>query len=77
MKQFVMSYFFIAIVFLSNTSAEETIRIAVGEWPPYYSESLKHYGPALHVVTEAFALGYKSSIRFLSLGAFIIFNEGR
>ncbi|MCP4159560.1 MAG: ABC transporter substrate-binding protein [Deltaproteobacteria bacterium] len=57
MKQFVLAYFFIGIVFLSNSSAEETIRVAVGEWPPYYSENLKHYGPALHIVTEAFALG--------------------
>ncbi|MBF0225832.1 MAG: transporter substrate-binding domain-containing protein [Desulfobacterales bacterium] len=35
---------------------EEIVRITNGEWPPYLSEKLKHYGVASHIVTEAFAL---------------------
>ncbi len=36
--------------------AEETIRIAIGEWAPFYSENYKHYGLVPHIVTESFAL---------------------
>lgn len=36
--------------------AEETVRLANGEWPPYCSKTLKHYGLASRIVTEAFAL---------------------
>ncbi len=36
--------------------AEEKIRITNGEWPPYLSESLPHYGVVSRIVTEAFAL---------------------
>ena len=35
--------------------AEETIRITNGEWPPYMSKKLKHYGLASRITTEAFA----------------------
>jgi len=37
--------------------AEERISIAIGEWPPFISENLKHYGVVPRIVTEAFALG--------------------
>ena len=33
----------------------ETVRIAVGEWPPYISESLPEQGFLCQVVREAFA----------------------
>ncbi|MCF3098276.1 substrate-binding periplasmic protein [Aeromonas australiensis] len=33
----------------------ETVRIAVGEWPPYISESLPHQGFLCEVVRQAFA----------------------
>ncbi len=36
--------------------AQETIRLASGEWPPYQSEHLKYNGVASRIVTEAFAL---------------------
>ncbi|MEN8199822.1 MAG: transporter substrate-binding domain-containing protein [Thermodesulfobacteriota bacterium] len=39
-----------------NTHAIETIRITNGEWPPYMSKELKHYGFFSHIITEAFAL---------------------
>ncbi|WP_231714632.1 substrate-binding periplasmic protein [Desulfonema ishimotonii] len=35
--------------------AGEEIRLTTGEFPPFISESLKHYGPAPHIVTKAFA----------------------
>lgn len=35
--------------------AEETVRLASGEWPPYQSKDLKHAGVVSRIVTEAFA----------------------
>lgn len=35
-------------------SERETVRIAVGEWPPYLSQILPHDGVAAHLVQEAF-----------------------
>ncbi|WP_163834249.1 substrate-binding periplasmic protein [Spartinivicinus ruber] len=32
-----------------------TINLTNGEWPPYLSQSLPHYGFASHIVTKAFA----------------------
>ncbi len=50
----------IIILFLTlisiSANAEETIRLASGEWAPYQSKSLKHAGFASRIVTEAFAL---------------------
>ncbi|WDD96937.1 substrate-binding periplasmic protein [Thalassomonas actiniarum] len=34
---------------------QETIRIATGEYPPFYSENARNYGHVLHLVSEAFA----------------------
>ncbi|QDQ26072.1 amino acid ABC transporter substrate-binding protein [Chitinimonas arctica] len=34
--------------------AAERIRLANGEWPPYLSATLPHYGYASHIVSEAF-----------------------
>ncbi|WP_281557158.1 transporter substrate-binding domain-containing protein [Thalassomonas sp. RHCl1] len=34
---------------------QETIRIATGEYPPFFSENAKNYGQVLHLVSEAFA----------------------
>jgi len=39
---------------LSN--AEEVFRLASGEWAPFTSKNLKHYGVANHIVKEAFKL---------------------
>lgn len=50
----------VAILFLLIISefgfAGDKIRIAIGEWDPYMSEKLQHYGLASHIVKEAFAL---------------------
>lgn len=45
----------LTIVLSSMTSAAEKITLANGEWAPYLSEKLKHYGYMSHIVTEAFA----------------------
>ena len=46
------------VIFLVNIAissfAEETIRIAIGEWPPYTSQELKHYGVVSRIVAESF-----------------------
>lgn len=35
--------------------SKSVIRIATGEWPPYTSKKLKHYGVFSHIVTKSFA----------------------
>lgn len=35
--------------------SQQTVRITSGEWAPYCSENLEHYGLASRVITEAFA----------------------
>lgn len=34
---------------------EGVMRVAIGEWPPFVSRDLEHYGLAARIVTEAFA----------------------
>lgn len=49
--------FVLALLALSaSVSAQDkTVKISVGEWPPFISQNLKHYGVAAHLVKEAFA----------------------
>lgn len=42
-------------LFTSVVHGKDTIRITNGEWPPYLSKKLPHYGFASHLITEAFA----------------------
>ncbi len=53
-KQMLIVLFFLSISL--NLYAQEAIRLTNGEWPPYLSKDLKHYGVASRIVTEAFAL---------------------
>jgi len=39
----------------STANAAEKITLANGEWAPYLSKDLKHYGYMSHIVSEAFA----------------------
>lgn len=58
---------FAIVIFLLIPGAEagEKVRLANGEWPPFTSEKLKHYGVYSHIVTEAFALeGLKVEYQF-------------
>lgn len=42
-----------------------TMHVAIGEWPPFVSENLQHYGLAARIVTEAFdAVGNDVKYRF-------------
>jgi len=55
MKKCVLFISMIFFLLLSNyCMAGETVRLTNGEWPPYLSEGLKHYGVASHVVKSAF-----------------------
>jgi len=57
-------YKYIKILFLltlfslmiTPLSAQDTIKISNGEWPPYFSKDLKKYGVTSHLVQEAFAI---------------------
>jgi len=47
----------ITIFFVTNfANAGEKIKITNGEWPPYLSQNLKHYGLASRIVTESFSM---------------------
>ena len=41
---------------VAAAQTSETIRITNGEWQPFLSKDVPHYGFASHIVTEAFAL---------------------
>ena len=46
----------LAIAMIQSASAGETVRLTNGEWQPYLSEHVPHYGMSSHIITEAFAL---------------------
>jgi len=51
------AFIILMICFLTISSdcmADETVRLTNGEWPPYLSKDLKHYGVASHIVESAF-----------------------
>ncbi len=48
--------FSILLGFSCSGFTEETIRLTNGEWIPFLSEDLKHYGVISRIVKEAFAL---------------------
>ena len=51
-----ISTIFLLGVLNSAAAAEKRIRITNGEWEPYLSEYVPHYGVLSHIVTDAFAL---------------------
>lgn len=55
------------IIFPFNlVSAQETIRVSVGEYPPAYSEYSLHYGYIPHILTRAYNLvGIQVKLEFL------------
>ncbi len=56
---------FLMVHFSTISFAEETIRITNGEWTPFLSEGLEHYGVVSRIVAESFALeGVKVKYRF-------------
>ncbi|MCP4020327.1 MAG: amino acid ABC transporter substrate-binding protein [Desulfobacteraceae bacterium] len=54
----ILQFFCVLIVLITppDLVAEESIILGNGEWKPFHSKNLKHYGVASHIVTEAFAL---------------------
>ena len=50
----IMILFLIAFCF-SPVFAEEEIMISIGEWHPFISKELPHYGIVSHIISEAFA----------------------
>ncbi len=52
-------YFILGVFLLASSfnavHAAEKVRLASGEYLPYLSENLKHYGFGSHIVTDAFA----------------------
>lgn len=44
------------LIVTANISAQKTIRITNGEWPPFFSEYLDHGGKVTHIITRAFEL---------------------
>lgn len=50
--------FLMLVITLCGSSAfsKNVVTLANGEWPPYHSKSMKHYGLASHLIKEAFAL---------------------
>ncbi len=60
MQRMLRGFVLIALILFGGvdigTRAAETIRITNGEWQPFLSKDVPHYGFASHIVTEAFAL---------------------
>lgn len=49
-----LSISLLSVVLPFAVFANEKIRLTNGEWPPYLSENLAHYGYASHIISEAF-----------------------
>ena len=66
-KRLIKRIFIIFLLSVScNAFAGETIRLANGEWRPFTSKELKHYGVFSRIVSNAFALkGIKAEYVFL------------
>ncbi len=55
MKMRIVALVWIIALLCSPIWAQERVRLTNGEWAPYLSEHLPHYGAASHIVKEAFA----------------------
>jgi len=44
-----------SVVLCANILTAEEIRITNGEWAPFVSKKLPHYGVASHIITKAYA----------------------
>jgi len=68
MKNFLkcLMILFACMIVSSQVQALETVTIATGEYPPFASKNLKHYGFTSQVVKEAFAKsGYNVIFKFV------------
>lgn len=81
MMKSLLSWIFILLAFLTTSivcHANEPIKIAAEEWPPFSSEHLKYNGLMSRIITEAFALeGLNVEIGFFpSARALLYVKEG-
>ena len=53
MKKLLLTIIGVCVLCCSNLYAE-TIKLTAGEWDPYISKNLKHYGFVSHIVTDVF-----------------------
>ena len=52
-------------LFSSGALSQTTVSLANGEWPPYHSQKMKHFGLASHIIEDASALeGIKVTYHF-------------
>lgn len=66
MKRVQLIFAVLLVYHLSPAVAQETLVIAVGDWPPYLSDTLPHQGTAARIIREAFAVeGYRVRFEFL------------
>lgn len=56
LKNALLAWIFLSLAAAGVADAEERIYLTTGEWPPYISEELEHYGVISRIVREAFAL---------------------
>ena len=42
------------LLFLSTVRAADDIHLTVGDWPPYFSQDLKHQGVMSHIINDVF-----------------------
>ncbi len=54
MKTLFTAFLTLLSIFATESIAAERIRLTNGEWPPYLSEHLPHFGSASHIVQESF-----------------------
>ncbi len=60
-----LAFAIVLFLLIPDADAGEKVRLANGEWPPFTSEKLNHYGVYSHIVTEAFALeGFEVEYQF-------------
>ncbi len=58
--------FFFSLLAFSSFGYEKSITLTAGNYPPYQSPNLKHYGVVSRIVSEAFALeGVEVTYKFL------------
>lgn len=55
MKKARLCFLLFVFIFPVLINAQQTVKVAIGEWRPYTSENLKHYGVVSRIITEAFA----------------------
>ncbi len=54
MKTIKLLIIFFVLSYYSPVFATGEIKIAIGEWDPYMSEKLPHYGILVHIITETY-----------------------